>query len=173
MTLRKLLKIILGLLIVITVTAGLTSIDHPIILKWFLGTARVIGKPIKATVYTNGQINYDIKIFHVQKYHEGTDANYYIVYTPYTSDSTGLKVFIINKKGYSYVGRPSGTSIRDYDFIAGVLFQSDVGELFTTFQNDMKGYDFDPKLTINNRQIKLDVSPIAEELKCDSIRIEL
>lgn len=37
----------------------------------------------------------------------------------------------------------------------------------------MKGYNFDPKLIFDNKQIKLNVSPLAKELKCDSMRIEL
>jgi hypothetical protein len=171
MTFRKLVKILIGLLLIFAVFAGLTSINHPIVLKWLSGTARMIGKPLNATVYTNGQINHSIKVFHVDKYWEGGSADYYILYTPY-ADNTKLKFFSINRKD-KYVGRPSGTNICDYDYITGFLFQSEVGGHFTPFEDDMKGYNFDPQLSFSDRQIKLNIPPTAKELKCDSIRIEL
>ena len=68
MTLRKLLKVVIGLFILFAIVIGLTSINHPIIIKRLVGSARYIGKPIQATVYTDGQINNDIKVFHTDKY---------------------------------------------------------------------------------------------------------
>jgi hypothetical protein len=50
------------------VAVGLISIHHPIILKWLSGTAKQIGRPVSATVFTNGRGNHDIKVFHVNKY---------------------------------------------------------------------------------------------------------
>lgn len=170
MTLYKLLKIFIGLLLILVVAVGLTTINHPIILKWLSGTARYIGKPITATVYTNGQINPDIKIFHVDKYWNGEKADYFLLYTPY-ADKSRLKFFSLNKKD-NYVGSPTSTNIRDYDLIGGHLFQSEIGAKFSPFTDDMKGFDFDPHLTFNDRQITLNVPPTAIELKCDSIRIE-
>jgi len=172
MTFRKYLKITVRLLLIFAVVIGLTSINHPIILKWLTGSARIIGKPIHATVYTNGQINRNIEVFHVDKYWEGEKADYYILYTTYAPDNSKLKFFSVNRKD-NYVGKPSATNIRDYDVIAGHLFQSEVGGHLTPFQHDMKGYDFDPNLTFNDRQIKLNIPPTAKELKCDSIRVEL
>ena len=121
MTIRKLLQILVALLLIFVVAVGLISINHPIIIKWLSGTARHIGKPITATVYTNGQINNDIKVFHVDKYWKGGRADYYIIYVPY-ADKSRLKFFSLNKKD-NYAGCPVSTNIRDYDLIAGHLFQ--------------------------------------------------
>lgn len=68
MTLRKFLKIVVGLLLLFAIVVGLAVTSHPIILKWLTGSARHIGKPIQATVYTNGLVNHDIKVFHEDKY---------------------------------------------------------------------------------------------------------
>ena len=170
MTFRKFLKILIGLLAIFVVTLGLISINHPIILKWISGSARHLGKPITAKVYTNGQINPNIKVFHVDKYWNGEKVDYFLLYTAY-ADKSRLKFFSLNKKE-NYAGSPTSTNIRDYDFVAGHLFQSEIGSKFTPFRDDMKGFDFDPKLIFNEKQIKLNIPPSASELKYDSIRIE-
>jgi len=168
---RKLLKITFGLLILFTVIVGLTSINHPIILKWLTGSARHIGKPIEATVYTNGQINHDIKVFYVDKYwNSNKKANSYLLsLTEY--DRVGMLKFFNINLNQKWIGRPSGTSNNDYDFIAGHLFQSETGGHFTPFQDDMKGFNFDPSLSFTDKQIKFNLPPTL--LKFDSIRIEL
>jgi hypothetical protein len=171
MTLRKILKIVAGLLFLFAVAVGMASIVHPIILKWISGSARHIGNPIQATVYTNGQVNNRIKVFHVDKYW-GSNAkanNYLLSLTEY--DSLGkLKFFNINLNE-KWIGRPVGTSKNDYDFIAGHLFQSETGGHFTPFQDNMKGFDFDPHLSFTDRQIKFNMPP--NEVKFDSVTIEL
>ena len=171
MTSRKLLKIYVGLLLFFVVAVGLTSIYHPIILKWLSGTARHIGKPVIATVYTNGQINPDIKVFHVDKYWNGEEADYYLVYSPY-ADKSKVKFFSLNRKD-NYAGIPTSTNIKDYDLIAGHLFQSEIGATFSPFTSDMKGFDSDPLITFKDKQIILNIPPAATALKCDSMRIEL
>lgn len=171
MTLRKLLKIAVGLLLLFAVAVGLTSINHPIILKWVTGSARHIGTPIQATVYTNGQVNNGIKIFHVEKYWGSSEKaiNYLLSLTEY--DSLGkLRFFNINLNE-KWIGRPAGTSKNDYDFIVGHLFQSETGGHFTPFQDDMKGFNFDPQLSFTDKQIKFNMPP--NKLKFDSVRIEL
>lgn len=122
MKLTKFLKITIALLLLFAVSIALISFNHPIVLKWVTGSARIVGKSITATVYTNGRINHDIKVFHVDKHCDGTDADYYILYISYIPDPfSKLKFFIVSKK-YNYAGRPVGTGIRDYDFITGYLF---------------------------------------------------
>ena len=171
MNLLKVLKIAVGLFLLFAVAIWVTSITHPIILKWLDGSARDIGKPIQATVYTNGQVNYGIKVFHVDRYWDTNEkANSYLLsLTEY--DSLGmLKFFNIDLKE-RWIGRPVGTSKYDYDLITGNLFQSETGGHFTSFQNDMKGFNFDPQLSFTDRQIKFNIPP--NILKFDSVRIEL
>ena len=172
MTLRKLLKIFIGLLIFFVVVIGLISINHPIFLKWLSGTARLVGKPITARVYTNGQMKPDIKVFHVNKYWDGTQADYYLVHFPLADTKETREIISINRKD-NYVGKPSSTHKKEYDNIFGILFQGEIGGRFTPFQDDMKGFDFDPKLSFSGKTIKLSIPPTAKEFKCDSIRIEL
>jgi hypothetical protein len=76
MTIRKTIKVVVGLLLILTVVIGLASISHPTILKWLTGSARLIGRPIEATVYTNGQVNDSIRVFHVDRYWNDSKADY-------------------------------------------------------------------------------------------------
>jgi len=91
------------------------------------------------------------------------------LYTPY-ADKSRLNFFSLNKKE-NYAGSPTSTTIRDYDFIAGHLFQSETGAKFTPFTDDMKGFDFDPRLIFTDKQITVNIPATVKELKCDSIRV--
>lgn len=167
----KLLKILVGLLFLFGVAIGLTSIKHPIILKWLSGSARNIGKPIKATVYTNGQINKYIKVFHGNKYWGSTaKANNYLLSLAHYDNIGTLKFFNINLNE-KWIGLPVGISKKDYDFIAGYLFQSETGGHFSPFQDDMKGLNFEPQLSFTDKQIKFNLPP--NTLRFDSVRVEL
>lgn len=169
--LRKLLISVISLLSVLISVVILISINHPIIMKWISGSAKDLGKPIHAIVYTDGKINNTIKVFHVDKYWDTNEQanNYIINLTNY--DSLGMLKFFNVNLTQEWIGRPAGTSIYDYDFIAGHLFQSETGGHFTPFQDDMKGYGFDPELTFTDNEIKFKVPP--KRLKFDSVRIEL
>jgi hypothetical protein len=164
MTLRKLLIIVFALLILLAVTVGLTSINHPIILKWVTGSARHFGKPISAIVYTNGQLNEDIKVFYTDEPNE-----YLLSFTEY--DSSGLLKFLHINLNEKSIGRPIEMSEDDYDFIGADLFLSERGEQFSPLQDDTKGSDFDPHLSFIDRTIKFNVPP--NKLKLDSVRIKL
>ena len=171
MTFRKLLKIVVGLLLLFAVAIGLTSIRHPIILKWVTGSARHIGNPIQATVYTNGQVNNSIKVFQIDKYWGSSQKanNYLLSLTKYESlEKLNFLNINLNEK---WIGRPVGISKNDYDFIVGHLFQSETGGHFIPFQDDMKGLNFDPQLSFTDKQIKFNMPP--NKLKLDSVRIEL
>lgn len=170
MTLRKLLRILAVTFISLGVVIGLASFKHPIILKWLSGSAHHIGKPIQATVYANGMINNDIKVFQVDKYWRSSDkANNYLLSMP-ECDSSGMLRFLNINLNEKWIGRPVGTK-RDYDFIAGHLFQSETGGRFSPFQDEMKGFNFDPQLSFTDGQIKFNSPP--NILKFDSVRIEL
>lgn len=170
-TLRKLLKIALLLFLLFAVVVELISNNHPIILKWLEGAAVNVGKPIQAIVYTDGKINKDISVFHNDKYWDtSTKANNYLLSLT-NFDSSGLLKYININLNEMWIGRPLGTSNEDYDLIAGRLFQSETGGSFIPFQDDVKGFNFNPHLSCAGSQIKFNVPP--KWLKFDSIRIEL
>jgi hypothetical protein len=164
MTLRNLLKIVFGLLVLFAVAVGLTSISHPIILKWVTGSARHFGKPISATVYANGQVNDHIKVFYTDE-----PDNYLLSLAEY--DSSGVLKFININLNEKWIGGPVGMSENDYDFIAGHLFLSKTGLQFFPFQDNMNGFDFDAQLSFTNRQIKFNMPP--NKFKFDTISIKL
>jgi hypothetical protein len=172
MVLRKLIKVLGSLLLIIAVSVVLISINHPIILKWLSGTARHIGKPIIATVYTNGELNPDVNVFHVDTYWGGVPADYYLIhFSNIKTKEAGKFIAVIKKE--NFVGIPSGENKSDYDKIFGRLFQSEVGSKFTSFSNDIKGYNFNPQLFFNDKTIAFKMPPAYKAFKCDSIRIVL
>jgi hypothetical protein len=152
------------MLILFAVAIGLTSINHPIILKWVSGSARHFGTATPATVYTNGQVNDRIKVFYTDE-----PDNYLVSLAEY--DNSGRLKFLnidLNKK---LIGTPVGTSEKDYDFIAGHLFQSKASGHFTSLQDGVKGFNFDPQISFVDDQIRFKLPP--NNLKIDSIRIQL
>lgn len=89
---RKLFKISILLILSFFVLIGFTYKKYPILIKWIAGTARIIGKPIKATVYTNGLINSRIKVYHVDTYWQGGSANNYLVSLAELIDSIRISI---------------------------------------------------------------------------------
>lgn len=164
-------KIILGLFILLSTVFGLTYLSHPILLKLLAGSARHIGKPIQADVYTNGQLNKGIKIYYSDKYFgsEEPAKDYIVSLTEYDQEGM-LKFFRIDLKD-NWIGRPTSTSIYDYDVIMGHLFQSEVGETCAPWWDDMKGFNFNAQLSFTGKEIKFNIPP--NVLKFDSVRIEL
>ncbi|WP_207492527.1 hypothetical protein [Aridibaculum aurantiacum] len=164
MTLRKTVKIVLALLVILALAVGLTSINHPIILKWLTGSAKHHGAPMSATVYTNGKVNDHIKVFYTDE-----AKSYLVSLAEY--DNAGKLEFMNINLDEKWIGRPAAMSSRDYDLIAGHLFQSETGGKFSPFQDDIKGFNFDPQLSFEGKQIKFNMPP--NNLQIDSVRIIL
>lgn len=164
---RKIFKIIIPVLF-IGIIIGVTSINHPIILKWLTGTARIIGKPVKVETYINGVLNEKIKVFHTDKYWNNEPADYYILYS---SDFHKRTEFFCVNKSDNYVGCPSGSNELDYDIVGGFLFQSEVGSKFTPFQDDIKGLNFKPNLKISKNEIILDLPPSDKNAEIDILKL--
>jgi hypothetical protein len=164
MILRKVLKIIFGLLLLFALAIGFTSIQHPIILKWVTGAAKHHGQSMPARVYTNGQINDRIKVFY-----SDNPNNYLLSLAAY--DSLGKLAFLNINLNEKWIGTLNRTSKNDYDFIAGHLFQSETGAHFAPLQDGMKGFNFDTHLTFNDRQIQFNLPP--NYLNFDSVKIVL
>ena len=80
MTLRNIIKFIVVLIIVIAVAVGLTSINHPIILKWVAGSAKPHGNPMPTKVYANGRVTDNIKVYYTDE-----ENNYLLSLTEYDS----------------------------------------------------------------------------------------
>lgn len=142
---KKLNKVLWGLVLVciiaIVVLIRQIYLTHPIVLKWLTGTARIIGKPINAIVYTDGQPNNDIKIYKCEYKWDNKktrDSNYFLLSLK-EFDKDGMLSFIHVDTNEKWVGRPVGTAIDCYDFVGGNLFQDETGSNFVDFKDDMKG----------------------------------
>lgn len=167
---NKFFKIFAAFIAIIIVAFVMIYRQHPIVIKWILGTARIMNKPLNADVYTNGKLNKDIKVYHDTVYWNGEKTNDYLISLK-EFDKDGMLKFINIDIGNKWVGRSVGTSSDCYDYINGRLFQSEVGSHYVDFRDDMKGFSFDPHLTFTNKIIEFNVPP--GELKFDFVRISL
>jgi len=163
------LKIIFLLLIGV-IFSLIVLIENPILIKYFTGTARIIGKPVKSITYIDGEIDESIKIYKVNSYWEGHKANYYLLDFG-NSDTTKLYNVICLNIQENYIGLPSSTNEDNYSVIFGNLFQGEVGAHFTPIDNQAKGLGFQPGLKMNENQILFNLPK--EQFNLDSIRIEL
>lgn len=168
MIIRKKKYVFILIVFLAVITIGFTSINNPITLKWALGSARFIGKPIEVDSYVNGKLNEKIKVFHVDKYWNNELADYYILHSP--EFHKRIEFFSVNKMD-NYVGCPSSTNQRDYDIVFGFLFQSEVGSKFTPIQNDIKGFNFNPNLKINENEIILNLPSSDNKSEKDDLRL--
>jgi hypothetical protein len=164
------IKILAVLFFLLIISAIAIYPTHPIILKWLTGEAKIIGKPINATVYTDGHINRDIIVYREKTCWGGQKTNSYILKLK-QFDKYGMLKFINIYLTDKWIGRPVGTSISDYDTIDGYLFQSETGSICSDFRDDMKGFNFDPHLQFTDIEIKFNVPLLY--LKFNSVRIEL
>ena len=164
MILRKILKILFSLILVLAVTIGLTSINHPIILKWVTGSARHHGQPIPAMIYTNGQENENLKIYYTD------EVNSYLLSMGNDDGPETLKFINLDLNEKS-IGRPVENSKNDYDLIAGHLFQSKTAGDFIPLRDDTNGTNFEPRLTFTGSEIRFNLPPAKEAF--DSVRIIL
>ena len=125
---------------------------HPIILKWIIGSARIIGKPALVKLSTDNQLNQEIKVFHCNHYWHGKPADYYILYFDSRNNQDKVKRVLCVNIQDGYIGLPAASNERNYDIIMDRLFQSEGGAQFTFMGSD-KGYGFDAKMIINNREV--------------------
>ena len=143
---------------------------HPIVLKWMTGSARVIGLPVRTSVYADGIIDKRIKVFHCDKYWDGGKADYYILYllSPYSFKTK--HIMSVNIPG-KFAGVPTATNKVAFDLVFGILFQSETGTQFSDFRDDTRGYGFDPELDISGKTIRFNL-PSNQKPGTSLIRIE-
>ncbi|MEO7213757.1 hypothetical protein [Mucilaginibacter sp.] len=136
---------------------------HPILLSLALGTARSLGKPIPASVYTDGRLDKGILVY------RDKDNGYVLSLKDFDND--GMLHYIQIHTKENWVGRPVGSNIECYDVIGARLIQSEVGQNSVDFKDDMKGFDMDPHLTVAGNTIAFTVP--YRYLKYNMIKVAL
>ena len=162
-TMRKLLKIFIVLSLIYGMVIALTWKEYPLVAKWLTGSARLVGKPISAKVYTNGQVSTSIEVYRID--------NYFLLYRGRLNSSP--EVIAVFTEG-NWVGTPVGGSERDYTKYNNLLFQSETGGRFVRFDDGAKrNHSFNPNLRHENQVMTFLVTPEIDDFGCDSMRIEL
>ena len=163
-------KTLFALTILFSVFLILFVYRHPIVLKWMTGSARVIGSPLRASVYADGKMDKKIKVFHSDTYWDGRRADCYILYilSPYTYKTKHIVSLDIHDK---YAGVPAFTDKKSFDLVFGILFQSETGTQFSDFRNSVTGYGFDPHMDISGKTIRFYL-PSKQKPEPSLIRIE-
>jgi hypothetical protein len=154
---NRYLIVLTGLLlfVVAVVTAVLIkySPEHPVLLKYATFTARNLGPPLQAEVYTDGKLNDSIKVF-------SNDNSSVLLYL---SDEPQIgRVIMVNWK-HNLVGIPLGANKNDYDFFWGRLFQSEVGIITVPFNSVKMPHPFNPALTQSGNEITFVIAPPTDE----------
>jgi hypothetical protein len=167
---RLIFKIVVGAFLLSIIVLGAVYYSHPILLKWVTGTAWYVGKPVIATVYTDGRLNNSIKVYHNSKAANGGLPNDYLLVLA-EPDRAGMLKYINLNLDEKWIGRPVSTSQKDYDVINGSLYQSEMGSHFADFKDDMKGYNFNPHLYHSGDTIRFAVPPA--QLKFNTVLILL
>jgi hypothetical protein len=143
---------------------------HPILLEWMTGKARIIGFPIRADVYADGEIDKRIRIFRCDKYRDGPKADFYILYllSPYSFKTKHIISLDLQEK---YAGVPAVTDKNAFDLVFGILFQSESATQFQDFRDQVTGYGFDPQLNISGNTVLFRI-PSKQKAEPSMIRIE-
>ena len=165
-TTMKKKKVILILVLLISSLILIFIYQNQIFLKYITNSARIIGKEKSVKIYTNGELNQNIKLFSVTTYFNGKPANYDLLVF---NEKVSRNVISINYDN-NYIGLPTSTNEKDYKIIYGNLIQSDMGGKFTPINDAFKGFDFEPELNIKGKTIKFNLP--SDQFKIDSIRIE-
>jgi hypothetical protein len=163
-------KIVLTISVLFLILLILFVYRHPIVLKWTTGSARVIGWPVRASVYSDGVIEKKIKVFHSDKSWDGRKADGYILYiiSPYSYSTKHIISVDVRDK---YAGVPAFTDKNSFDLVFGILFQSETGTHFSDFRDAEKGYGFDPHVDISGKTIRFNL-PSKQKPGISLIRIE-
>ena len=159
---KKRIYIILGASSILIFAFIILANQEPLLIKFLIGTAQNLGKPIDAKVYTNGKLDKKIYVY----YHK----NQYVLFKKIDVDYN--EVVGINMK-YNYAGIPVCGSIDSYKLYGKILLQSECGVRFVSFSNEEKmGEAFDPELTTSVKLIKFKLPPDWRYFDCDSVMIE-
>lgn len=142
---------------------------RPILIKYWSGTAKDLGEPIKGEVYTDGHLNEDIKLFRYINFYDGQAMGYILSLKDF--DKEGMLRFIHVDLTDTVIGRSIATDSADYYILQGHLFQSESAFHYVDFRDDMKGFGFNPALKFNSREITFNIPP--NYLKFNSIKIVL
>lgn len=167
---KRTAKIVIAFSVLFSVFLTVFIYRHPIILRWITGSAKVIGWPVRASVYADGKIDKKIRVFHSDKYWNNNKTDYYILYilSPYSYRTKHIISLDIRDK---YAGVPSATDKNSFDLVFGLLFQSETGTQFSDFRDEVKGYGFDPHMDISGKTIRFNV-PSIQKPGVSLIRIE-
>ncbi len=167
---KRISKIVLAISALFLILLLLFAYRHPIVIKWMTGTARVIGWPVRARVYADGEIDKKIRVFHADTYRDGRTADCYILYilSTYTYNTKHVRSLDMRNKS---AGVPAFTDKKSFDLVFGILFQSETGAQFSDFRDDLKGYGFDPRLEISGDTIRFNL-PSKQKPEPSLIRIE-
>jgi len=164
-------KIVSAICLLVLVLLMIFVYRHPIIIKWMTGSARMIGRPVRATVFADEHIDKTIRVFHSDKNWDDSKADCYILYilSPYAYRTKHIiSLEVVDK----YAGVPSLTDKNSFDLVFGALFQSETATQFSDFKDEENGYGFDPHLDISGKTIRFTL-PSKQAPGLCSIRIDL
>ena len=170
---KKLIILLFVTVFIIIGTVGINKVSkYPILTKWILGSARIIGEPITCKIKINGIKCDSAKVFHQTTDFSGKfERDYLILFILNRTKSDGRNVLVIDREN-KLIRIPNSNKI-DYEIIANTLFQSESGaHVMIPINDNVKGYGFEPKLKFEDNTIEF-ILPNWSEYKISKIEIEL
>jgi hypothetical protein len=166
---RKRIIIAAGILLIgLTVVIYLDN-EHPLTLKLFNGSARVLSPPMKATVSVDGQIRTTAKCFAMKTHFDGQPTDSLVLWLPDNSANEKREILMINR-GEALVGMPN-SSIIQYDLLLNrYLLQSESGCFNVPF-NRVKWDAQNPELEITGNTIRFVMPELASDLSRKRIEV--
>lgn len=108
--------------------------------------------PIKCKVYADGKLLKEGRAFKMEKLvSKPIKVDRLVLWLPNDEEPYFRDVLILDKN-YKKVGQPNSSDIH-YQLFFNLLIQSDSGEWYVPFSDNVKGSGFEPELKISNREI--------------------
>ena len=141
-------KIIISILLILSIPLVILAFlywSNPVVVKYFIGEARVLRKVPAVVKVDDGEIN-NAFCFLQKTYFDGKPADILVLWLPDESDYYGRDVIMIDRKNVD-VGIPNFSN-RHYGLLLGnFLLQSESSQWYVSF-SDSKWGNQDPKLEI-------------------------
>ena len=159
-------------LVVVTTTALICAVvavsTTPILLKFPMGTARIVGLPRSARILVDGKVSPTAHVYAEAKRFDGTPTDRLLLWLP---GGTLGRIVIVIDQTRSTVSMPNA-GVDDYDRLCTCLLQSESGDMVVDVTSEKAWPDHDLRLKKSELVIEF-VLPRADWIPGEMIRIEL
>lgn len=145
------MKKIIFFVILIIISFILIGSFKPIILKYLVGTARILKEDNEYQLKIDDKLYTHCVYKSTESFDKKLHFEFLILYLKDLKIKTDFEIIVVNINE-KVVGYPC-SSLKCYDKVIGNLIQSEVGSFYTILEDPYKGPDFDTNFKIKNQEI--------------------